>query len=276
MLNSILPTQTSDSIAPQSPQMPHLQSGETHYASFVVFQVEPQGLGYKTLHNAQYWCHLTDQRLLFAASNLQVLPGAGTSGAGTAPADASFEIPLEAIAQFKVVRSLNLKPYAQIHLKFPIQPLPQTTLTVAVSAIPVSELVVPVYYSAQELVMIGKDILGEDNRFGATVKPDTADVARLQAAIASSSMPVLVDFWASDCKPCQVFEPIVDELAAQFEGQLQLIKVNAFQEVATAMAFGIDCFPTLVLFKDGNVIEKVTGVAPKIALVKLLNQHLAI
>lgn len=266
MFNSIMSSQASFLGTDQELSMLSLHPEESHHASFRVTQVEKQGIGYKALPSAQYLCHLTDHRVIFEALE------APSEIRDLADQHRVFEFPIEAIARFKLIRSLSLKVYAQIQLRFPVPPLMQTTLTLAVD--PIGKVTALPYNYAQELVTIGNDLLRDNTNFEVQIQPDPAAIGRLQEAIATSSIPILVDFWAPECKPCQVFEPIIDEISIQFEGRIRVVKVNAMEEVATAIALGVDCFPTLLLLKDGKVIEKVVGAAPKVALSKMLSKHL--
>ena len=80
---------------------------------------------------------------------------------------------------------------------------------------------------------------------------------------------VLVDFWASWCGPCKMLSPIVDEIAEECEN-VKVCKVNVDEEQALAAKFGIMSIPTLILFKNGNIINKVIGVQPKTALLEMI------
>jgi len=73
----------------------------------------------------------------------------------------------------------------------------------------------------------------------------------------------LVDFWASWCGPCRMIAPVVDEIAADFAGRADVYKVNVDEEGEIAMKFGIMSIPTLIVFKNGEVFDKIVGVVPK-------------
>lgn len=81
--------------------------------------------------------------------------------------------------------------------------------------------------------------------------------------IKGSSTPVLVDFWAEWCRPCQRIAPIIDELAADFEGKLSVAKVNIDEHQNAATQFGVSSIPTLIIFKDGQPAERIVGALPK-------------
>jgi len=86
--------------------------------------------------------------------------------------------------------------------------------------------------------------------------------------------PILVDFWAAWCAPCRMIAPVLEELAGAYGGRARVAKVNVDENGAIAQRFGIQSIPTLMLFKNGEVADKVVGVAPKEALTRLLDKHL--
>ena len=86
--------------------------------------------------------------------------------------------------------------------------------------------------------------------------------------------PILVDFWAAWCAPCRMIAPVLEELAGEYGGRARVGKVNVDEQGAIAQRFGIQSIPTLMLFKKGEVADKVVGVASKDALTQLLDKHL--
>ena len=91
-----------------------------------------------------------------------------------------------------------------------------------------------------------------------------------QKEVLESDIPVMVDFWATWCGPCQMLAPTVAEIAEENECKIKVGKVNVDEEPELAMKFGIMSIPTIIVFKDGEVANKTMGFQPKENLMALL------
>ena len=85
---------------------------------------------------------------------------------------------------------------------------------------------------------------------------------------------VLVDFWATWCGPCKSIAPILEDLAADYEGKVKIVKVDVDNNPQAASRFGIRNIPTLFVFKDGEKVDSVMGLQPIAELAKVLDKHL--
>ena len=89
-----------------------------------------------------------------------------------------------------------------------------------------------------------------------------------------SDLPVLVDLWAIWCGPCKLIEPHVEAIAREYAGRLKVGKLDVDHNRVTAMKYGIRSIPTLLIFKDGRVVDQIVGAVPKEHIVKRLERVL--
>ena len=86
--------------------------------------------------------------------------------------------------------------------------------------------------------------------------------------------PVLVDFWAEWCGPCRMVAPVLEQIAAEQAGKLRIVKLNVDENIQTPSRFGVTGIPTMILFKDGKMVERIVGFMPKPQLLNRLRPHL--
>ena len=99
--------------------------------------------------------------------------------------------------------------------------------------------------------------------------------SNFQTDVLDSSDPVLVDFWAPWCGPCKMLMPTIEELAGDYAGKARVGKLNTDENRQTASSYQIDSIPTLIVFKNGEIVDKLMGVVPKEKLAAALDGQLA-
>ena len=97
--------------------------------------------------------------------------------------------------------------------------------------------------------------------------------ANFEAEVTASAIPVLVDFWATWCGPCMQLSPTIDALATEFSGKVKIGKVNIDQNRVLPVKHRVNAIPTLILFKDGVIVETIQGAQSKDKLTAMLNKH---
>ncbi len=96
--------------------------------------------------------------------------------------------------------------------------------------------------------------------------------ANFEAEVLKATQPVLVDFWAPWCAPCRVIAPLIEQLAAENAGQIRVAKLNVDDSPHLAASYGVNNIPTLMIFKNGEVVERFVGIQPKSRLQGAIDQ----
>lgn len=96
-----------------------------------------------------------------------------------------------------------------------------------------------------------------------------------EADVLGSDQPVLVDFWATWCGPCRMIAPIVDKIADEYDGKLKVGKLDADEHQGVLMNYNVMSIPTLLLFKGGEPVARITGYRPEAQIIKEIEPHLA-
>ncbi len=98
--------------------------------------------------------------------------------------------------------------------------------------------------------------------------------ANFEEEVLKSALPVLVDFWAVWCGPCQMIAPTVDYLAENYKKKMKVVKMNVDESMSTPAKYGIMSIPALLLFKGGDVVETIVGALPQGKIVDMLSKYL--
>lgn len=98
--------------------------------------------------------------------------------------------------------------------------------------------------------------------------------ANFDSEVLKSNKPVLVDFWAEWCGPCQALGPKLEEVAKELEGKVSVVKLNVDENQEAPSRYGVRGIPTLILFKNGQEIDQIVGNVPKDNILSVLKQHI--
>jgi thioredoxin 1 len=101
----------------------------------------------------------------------------------------------------------------------------------------------------------------------------TLTKTNFDAEVKKPGTPLLVDFWAEWCGPCRMVAPVLEKLAAEYDGRLRIGKVNVDDESGLAAMYGIQSIPTLLLFKNGRVVEQFIGATTRDVLTRMIEKH---
>jgi thioredoxin 1 len=105
-------------------------------------------------------------------------------------------------------------------------------------------------------------------------KPIEVTDKTFENLVLKADLPTLVDFWAVWCGPCKMIAPVLEEIAQEYEGQLQVTKLDVDHNNDSAFKYGVMSIPTLILFKDGQPAERIVGFMPKEKLLLRIKPHL--
>ncbi len=106
-------------------------------------------------------------------------------------------------------------------------------------------------------------------------KPIVVTDKTFDKVVLQADLPTVVDFWAVWCGPCKMIAPVLEEIAQEYEGQLHVAKLDVDHNNETAMKYGVMSIPTLILFDNGQPIERIVGFMPKEKLLSKLKPHLS-
>ena len=98
--------------------------------------------------------------------------------------------------------------------------------------------------------------------------------SNFESEVVNSSIPVVVDFWATWCGPCRKLSPVVDEIAQAYEGKVKFVKVNVEESIKNKKKYSISGLPSLLIFKNGEAVERMTGLMPKSTIISNVEKHI--
>ena len=95
-----------------------------------------------------------------------------------------------------------------------------------------------------------------------------------ESEVTNSTIPLVVDLWATWCGPCRKLSPLVDEIAQAYDGKVKFAKVNVEESIETAKKYSISGLPSLLIFKNGEAVERMTGLMPKSTIISNIEKHI--
>ena len=105
-------------------------------------------------------------------------------------------------------------------------------------------------------------------------KPIAVTDDTFEEAVLKAELPTVVDFWAVWCGPCKMIAPVLEEIAEEYDGQVSIAKLDVDHNSQSAMQYGVMSIPTLIIFKDGQAVERIVGFMPKAKLLAKITPHL--
>jgi thioredoxin 1 len=231
-----------------------LNPNEVVYHSFRVNLMQPQSLGYRPLSDQEFAAHFTNHRLV-----LQPLSMADTPSSTGVEDSLQQEFALAEVDQVKVVRSLFLQCFVKISFKAANQPC----LYLAVQAFPQPGARSSSGQRSEDLVHLVNGLLTLNHPL-----------------LNSTSFPsqegglTLVSFSLPGCRPCNEMAKVLGAIAETHGDQITLVKVDAQKEEHTALRYGVNSFPTVLMVERGVVINQIVGAIPKSIVLKLLRRSL--
>ncbi len=126
------------------------------------------------------------------------------------------------------------------------------------------------YYKKEVIITIGK----RESKMADESSLIHVNDKNFASEVLNSTIPVLVDFWATWCGPCRSISPIVEELAKEFTGKVKVTKLNVDESPATPSQYGVRGIPTLILFKGGKILDQIVGAVPKARLKSMIEKAL--